>query len=177
MMTMYPNVPFRRVNPDAPTPTYAHEGDAGMDLCATEDVTLLPGEWQKVGSGIACAIPKGFVGLVVPRSGMGCKGLVLKNGIGVIDSTYRGEISMPLLNNNPTHVYFPSDDTMGGGYECYEENFDAIIHIHKGDRVAQLLIVPVAQANMVESDTLNDTERGEGGFGSTGTSITRGPRV
>ena len=155
MMTMYPNVPFRRVNPDAPTPTYAHEGDAGMDLCATDDVMLLPGEWQKVGSGIACAIPKGFVGLVVPRSGMGCKGLVLKNTIGVIDSTYRGEISMPLLNNNQTHF----------------------IHVHKGDRVAQLLIVPVAQASMVESETLDDTTRGDGGFGSTGTSITRGPRV
>jgi dUTP pyrophosphatase len=85
----------------------------------------------------------------------------------VIDSGYRGEIKVPLYNNNPTHRYFPADDTMGGGGECYEENFDPI-HVRKGDRVAQLLIVPIAQATLVQADTLDETERQDGSFGSSG---------
>ena len=181
MMTYYPTIPTV-LNDGTEMISYAHEGDAGLDLCSTEDVTLLPGQWQMVGSGVSMAIPKGFVGLVVPRSGLGCKGLVLKNGPGIIDSGYRGEIKMPLYNNNPTHVWLKS----------YNENLSQMlrrsiydlllrpctnrgnvsakgtIHVHKGDRVAQLLIVPVAQASFVQVDTLDESERGQDGFGSTG---------
>jgi dUTP pyrophosphatase len=181
MMTMYPTIPTM-LKDGTEMISYAHEGDAWLDLCATEDVTLMPQEWRMVGSGVSMAIPKGFVGLVVPRSGMGCKGLVFKNSIGIIDAGYRGEIKMPLYNNNPTHVWQKS----------YNENFSqrlrrtiydlllrpctnrgnvsakGEIHVHKGDRVAQLLIVPVAQASLVQVDTLDESERGQDGFGSTG---------
>ena len=161
-MTMYPTIPTV-LKDGAEMPQYAHDGDAGLDLFSTEDVTLLPQEWCMVGSGAFMAIPKGFVGLVVPRSGMGCKGLVLKNTIGIIDAPYRGEVKVPLLNNNPiAHTYRDEDNT---------------IHVHKGDRVAQLLIVPVAQASLVQVDTLDETERGEGSFGSTDHGISGGERL
>jgi dUTP pyrophosphatase len=163
MMTMYPTIPTV-LNDCTELPKYAHDGDAGLDLCAAEDVTLLPGEWKMVGSGVSMAIPKGFVGLVMPRSGMGCKGLVLKNTLGVIDSTYRGEIKMPLLNNRPMFIpYQTENDELIPKY-----NFGGAIHISKGTRVAQLLIIPVAQANPVNVDTLEGTDRQDGGFGSTG---------
>ena len=168
MMTMYPTIPT--VLKDGTEPiSYAHEGDAGLDLCATEDVTLLPGQWQMVGSGVSMAIPKGFVGIVTPRSGLGCKGLVLKNSVGIIDAGYRGEIGMPLFNNNPTHVWKHEIGPIFGT-EIVElvANNDGTIHVHKGDRVAQLLIVPVSQASLVQVDTLDESERGQDGFGSTG---------
>ena len=174
MMTMYPVIRCKRLSPDVELPSYAHDGDAGMDLCATEDVTLLPGEWEMVGSGVACAIPKGFAGLVLPRSGMGCKGLVLKHVVGVIDSPYRGEIKLPLFNNNPTHLW----ERIRNLFLLHKLEGQAepkgTIHVHKGDRVAQLVIVPVAIAEMLEADTLDETSRNAGGFGSTG--ITGGPR-
>lgn len=166
-MTMYPTIPTV-LKDGVELIKYAHEGDAGLDLCATEDVTLMPQEWQMMGSGVSMAIPKGFVGLVVPRSGMGCKGLVLKNTIGVIDAGYRGEIKVPLYNNNPTHVWMvASEDGKTTTVIDAIPNFDGTIHVHKGDRVAQLLIVHVAQATLLQVDTLEESERGEGGFGST----------
>ena len=183
---MKPKIPTTLQN-SVSLPAYAHEGDAGVDLCATEDVTLRPGEWQMVGSGVSCAIPAGFAGLVVPRSGLGCKGLVFKNGIGVIDSSYRGEIGLPLYNNNPTHVWYygPDDneseilrDALGSLFELLVEgvtkepvlieNKDGVIHVHAGDRVAQMLIVPVAIATFLQVASLDDTERGTDGFGSSG---------
>ncbi len=168
MMTMYPIIRCKRLSPGVELPSYAHDGDAGMDLCATEDVTLLPGQWKMVGSGVSMAIPKGFVGLVVPRSGLGCKGLVLKNTIGVIDSPYRGEIKVPLLNNNPIGLWKRIKNLV-----CYRllemtDEPEDTIHVHKGDRVAQLLIIPVAHSTLVDADALDETERGQGGFGSTG---------
>lgn len=188
MMTMYPAIPTV-LKDGAEMPQYSHDGDAGLDLCATEDVTLMPQEWKMVGSGVSMAIPKGFAGLVVPRSGMGCKGLVLKNTLGIIDAPYRGEIKVPLLNNNPTHVwvrdYEISDEmsdvmrNMMGDLantmikELSERppylkpNNEGTITVHKGDRVAQLLIVPVAMATLLQVDSLDETSRGEGGFGST----------
>lgn len=174
MITLHPPIEFKRVNPDAQIPIKAHPSDAAYDLCSMEDVTLLPGEYKMVGCGLAFAIPQGWCGAVYPRSGLGCKGLVLKNGTGIIDSHYRGEVMLPLFNNNPTHVYFPSDDTMGGGCECYEESFDGTIHIHKGDRVAQLCIELVPDTTLVEVDELDSTDRGDGGFGSSGV---RGERL
>jgi dUTP pyrophosphatase len=166
MMTYYPTIPTV-LKDGTEMISYAHEGDAGLDLCATEDVTLYPGQWQMVGSGVSMAIPKGFVGLVVPRSGLGCKGLVLKNGPGIIDSGYRGEIKMPLYNNNPTHWWDISMD-MFTPRRHFGNKPKGTIHVRKGDRVAQLLIVPVAQASLVQVDSLDESERGEGSFGSTG---------
>jgi dUTP pyrophosphatase len=163
MMTYYPTIPTV-LKDGTEMISYAHDGDAGLDLCATEDVTLYPGQWQMVGSGVSMAIPKGFVGIVTPRSGLGCKGLVLKNTIGVIDAGYRGEIKMPLLNNNPTHVWVRTWEEV----HAAKPNVDGIIHVRKGDRVAQLLIIPVAQASLVQVDTLDESERGQDGFGSTG---------
>ena len=168
MNTLHPTIKFKKVNPDATIPQKAHPSDAAYDLCSMEDMMLRPGEFKMVGCGLACAIPEGFCGMVYPRSGMGCKGLVLKNTVGVIDANYRGEVMLPLFNNNPTHVYFPSDDTMGGGGECYEENFDGTIHVRKGDRVAQMRIELVPDTTLVEVDELDDTDRNEGGFGSSG---------
>ncbi len=168
MDTFYPVVPTVP-NEGSKLPRYAHEGDAAVDLVATEDCTLMPGEWKKIGSGLRCAIPRGFVGLVVPRSGLGCKGLVLKNAIGVVDSTYRGEIGLTLLNNNPSTIWkrikdiFALTFTNGG-----REEPDGTIHVRKGDRVAQMMIVPIAEAEFVQVDLLDSTERGEGSFGSTG---------
>lgn len=167
MMTMYPTIPTV-LKDGVELISYAHEGDAGLDLCATEDVTLMPQEWKMVGSGVSMAIPKGFAGLVVPRSGMGCKGLVLKNTIGIIDAPYRGEIKVPLLNNNPTHVWVKFMQNIVSTFTRLEINHEGTIHVHKGDRVAQLLIVPVAIATLLQVDTLDESERGEGSFGSTG---------
>ena len=149
MDTDYPVIRFRRTTPDAIVPSYAHEGDAGMDLCATRDVTLRPGESAMVGSGIAIQLPRGFAGFVYARSGLGSKGLVIKHSTGVIDSGYRDEIKLVLFNNNPI-------------------TSDRVFHVKKGDRVAQLVIQHVACATMVEVDSLEETERGTGGFGSSG---------
>lgn len=149
MDTDYPVIRFRRTTPDAIVPRYAHEGDAGMDLCATRDVTLRPGESAMVGSGIAIQLPRGFAGFVHARSGLGSKGLVIKHSTGVIDSGYRDEIKLVLFNNNPI-------------------TSDRVFHVKKGDRVAQLVIQHVACAMMVEAKSLDETERGTGGFGSSG---------
>ena len=147
MKSFYPVMPAKLLSDDAELPRYAHEkGDAGMDLCCTEDVVLRPGEWRKVSSDVAVAIPDVFVGLVVPRSGWGCRGLVLKNTIAVIDSNYRGPIQLTLMNNN-------------------QDNW---LHIMKGDRVAQLMVVAIAHVQVVEVDELDVTERGTNGFGSSG---------
>ena len=127
-------------------PYYETEGSAGMDLRATERMVLLPNQEKMVGSGICIEIPKGYFGLVCSRSGLSHReGLVIGSGVGVIDSDYRGEIKLPMKNH---------DDT---------------VHIiDKGDRVAQLIIVPYEKVNLIQTDTIGDTERGVGGFGSTG---------
>lgn len=169
MNTFHPTIEFKKVNPDAPTPKKAHPTDAAYDLCAMEDVTLMPGEWKMVGSGIAMAIPEGYCGMVYPRSGLGCKGLVLKNTVGVIDSAYRGEIKLTLFNNNPTHVWMHRESSvLGTNTTEIVPNKDVVIHVHKGDRVAQLRIELVPDTELVEVEELPDSDRGEGSFGSTG---------
>ena len=166
MMTFYPTIRVKRVNPDAPIPTKAHPTDAAYDLCAMEDVTLRPQEYKKIGCGLAFAIPQGWCGAVYPRSGLGCKGLVLKNTVGIIDSHYRGEVMLPLFNNNEMH--------REGGFMAYRENRKGTINVHKGDRVAQLCIELVPDTTLVEVDELDVTDRNEGGFGSSGV---RGERL
>src|SRR5437879_5553279 len=136
-----------RLDPGLPLPSYQRAGDAGLDLHATEDVNLPPGGRAVIGTGIAVAIPDGYVGLAAPRSGLAARlGLSIVNAPGVIDSGYRGEIKAILINLDPIDV----------------------VEVRRGDRIAQMLIVPVASAELVEVDDLPASQRGEGGHGSTG---------
>lgn len=138
---------IRRLDTGLPTPAYAHDGDAGLDLYSAESVTLEPFERRLVGTGIAVAIPEGFAGFVQPRSGLAIKrGLSLVNTPGLIDSHYRGEIKVIAINLDPSEP----------------------LPIERGEKIAQLVIQPVARVSLDEVDELDTTARGEGGFGSTG---------
>ncbi len=135
-----------RLNRELPLPAYAKPGDAGLDLRASEAVTLKPGDRRLVPTGLAVAIPEGHAGLVLPRSGLAMqKGVTVLNAPGLIDSGYRGELKVLLINH-------------GAG----------AVGIERGERIAQLVIQPVAQARLVEVERLPDSARGESGFGSTG---------
>lgn len=135
------------LDPDLPAPRYEHPGDAGLDLRTREDVVLAPQERLAVPTGVALALPRGYVGLVCPRSGLALRsGLGIVNGPGVIDAGYRGEIRVVLVNHDAQEP----------------------IRLSRGDRIAQLLVTPVAAARLVEVDSLPGSHRGEGGFGSTG---------
>jgi dUTP pyrophosphatase len=128
-------------------PEYAHPGDAGADLIATETVVLGPGERATVGTGSAIALPDGYVAFVVPRSGLAAKhGITVVNTPGTVDAGYRGEIRVILLNTDRSAPYT----------------------ITAGDRIAQLVVLPVARARFVPVERLPGSHRGEGGFGSTG---------
>lgn len=143
-------LPFRRVSEAAIPPKRAHHGDAGYDLSSIEEVTLAPGERSLVATGIALAIPEGYAGLVLPRSGLAVRhGVSLVNTPGLIDSGYRGEVKVPLINHDR------------------EESFT----VEPGTRVAQLLLVRAADAVFVAVESLEESAdgRGEGGFGSSGT--------
>lgn len=130
----------------AELPRYAHDGDAGFDLCITEDVRLEPNASAVCGLGFACEIPSGCVGLVFPRSGLGAHyGVTLRNSVGVIDSGYRGEVCAPLVNLSCDTVFLP-----------------------KGSRVCQMVVVLFVPCDLVKVASLTDTERGTDGFGSTG---------
>jgi dUTP pyrophosphatase len=136
-----------RLDPDLPLPRYAHEGDAGLDLYCAEDATIAPGHRTLVPTGVAVAIPDGYAGFVQPRSGLAIRhGLSLANTPGLIDSHYRGEIKVIAVNLDP----------------------QTPIELRRGDKVAQLVIQRVARCELVEVDALDETARGEGGFGSTG---------
>lgn len=137
----------RRLSSDASMPTRAHAGDAGLDLHAAESTRIAPGERASVGTGIAVEIPRGHAGLVLPRSGLAARhGVTLVNAPGLIDSGYRGEIRVLLLNTDR----------------------DEAFEVAPGDRIAQLLITPFADAAPVESSDLATSARGAGGFGSSG---------
>jgi len=130
-----------------PEPHYAHAGDAGADLTSTESLTLAPGERAVVGTGVAIALPDGYAAFVVPRSGLAAKhGITIVNSPGTVDAGYRGEIRVTLLNTDRSEPYA----------------------IEAGDRIAQLIVMPVSRARFVEVERLPGSERGEGGFGSTG---------
>ncbi|MDI6711799.1 MAG: dUTP diphosphatase [Anaerosomatales bacterium] len=138
---------IKRLDPDLPLPRYAHEGDAGLDLYAAESVTLAPFQRALVPTGIAVAIPEGFAGFVQPRSGLAIRhGLSLVNTPGLIDSHYRGEIKVIAINLDPSQT----------------------LVINRGDKIAQLVVQPIVRVALVECDELDETARGEGGFGSTG---------
>lgn len=140
-------LPVAKLKDDAVLPTRAHEGDAGLDLYACEAAHIGPGERWGVGTGVAVEIPDGHAGLVLPRSGLARDhGISLVNAPGLIDSGYRGELRVLLLNNDPADIF----------------------RIAVGDRIAQLVLVPIAVAAVVETPALAESARGEGGFGSSG---------
>jgi dUTP pyrophosphatase len=140
-------LPVAKLKDKAVLPTRAHQGDAGLDLYACEAAHIGPGERWSVGTGVAVEIPGGHAGLVLPRSGLAKKhGVTLVNSPGLIDSGYRGEIRVLLLNTDPAETF----------------------RIEPGDRIAQLVIAPIALAEPVEAEALADSMRGDGGFGSSG---------
>ena len=138
---------FQRLSDEAVIPSRAHPGDAGLDLHAAEAAHIGPGERWSVGTGVAVEIPEGHAGLVLPRSGLAReRGIALVNSPGLIDSGYRGEIRVLLLNTDPAEIF----------------------RVEVGDRIAQLLLVPIAVAGAVEAEALTESARGSGGFGSSG---------
>jgi dUTP pyrophosphatase len=140
-------LPVSRLRPEATLPTRAYPGDAGLDLYAVEEHTLWPGERASIGTGIAVQIPEGQAGLVVPRSGLAAKhGISVVNAPGLIDAGYRGEIRVLLLNNDSEHAF----------------------EVSPGDRIAQLVLVEVRTPAVSEVSSLDASERGAGGFGSSG---------
>ena len=138
---------LRRLDPDLPAPSYAHPGDAGADLVAAVPVSLSPGQRATVRTGVAIALPPGYAAFVHPRSGLAARhGLTLVNAPGTVDSGYRGEIQVVVLNTDREHT----------------------LTLARGDRIAQLVVQRVEQAEFVVTEELPATPRGSGGFGSTG---------
>lgn len=147
---------FKKIRPDAKLPEYAHAGDAGMDVCAVEEVVLLPFTPTLVRTGLIAEIPDGYEIQVRPRSGLALKhGITVLNSPGCIDSGYVGEIGVILIWI-PSTMWNPPSMAI------------ACPRISKGDRIAQLVLAPVTRAEVVEVDEVGETERGTGGFGSTG---------
>lgn len=139
-------VPIRRLRPEAVLPSSAYDGDAGLDLVACEHVTLGPGERALVATGLAVAIPPGYAGFVQPRSGLATKhGITIVNTPGLVDSGYRGELRVVLLNTDSTEAFT----------------------VESGMRIAQLVILETPRVAVVDVDTLPESERGERGFGSS----------
>jgi dUTP pyrophosphatase len=139
-------LPVRRLRPDATLPARAYSGDAGFDLAACERVELAPGERAAVSTGLAVAIPAGYAGFVQPRSGLAARnGLTIVNTPGLVDSGYRGELQVILLNTDRKHAFV----------------------VEPGMRIAQLVVLPVPEVDLVELDELPASERGVRGFGSS----------
>ena len=140
-------VSVKQLDPDIPLPTYAYEGDGAVDLSSAIDVVIAPGARAKVATGLAVSIPRGYAGLVIPRSGLAAKhGISVVNAPGLIDSGYRGEIQVILLNTD----------------------LDNAFEVRRGDRIAQLAIVPMPSIRFQEVDELDESARSERGFGSSG---------
>ena len=140
-------VQIKRLDRDVELPRYARLGDAGLDLRASEDMEIAPGKRAMVATGLSIALPEGYAGFVQPRSGLAAReGLSIVNTPGLVDSGYRGELKVILINTD-------------------DEN---TIHIARGDRIAQLVIQEVPTVHLEEVDELEDSERGSAGFGSTG---------
>ena len=141
------NVRIKLLDPELPAPAYAKPGDAGADLRSRIDFELEPGERALVPTGVAIALPEGYVGLVHPRSGLATKnGITIVNAPGTVDSGYRGELMVTLLNTDKTKSF----------------------HVQRGDRIAQLIIQKYEHATFTVVDELDQTERGSSGFGSSG---------
>lgn len=157
---------FVKVHPDAKLPSYAHHGDAGMDVCSVDDVELTPGCPTLVSTGLVADIPDGYEIQVRPRSGLALKhGITVWNSPGTIDSNYRGTIGVILYLALGRVVRRNVDQTT---FEYSVKPNDPYV-IHKGDRIAQLVLSPVTRCIPVESEAVSTTDRGASGFGSTGT--------
>lgn len=140
-------IPVQKLNNDINLPQFAYIGDAGFDLLSSENADIEPNARKLIKCGISIAIPKGYAGLVIPRSGLALKhGITVLNSPGLVDSGYRGEICVVLLNTDN----------------------DKSFHVSIGDRIAQMMIVSYANSKLIECDKLNDTERSKKGFGSSG---------
>lgn len=141
------DVTVKRLDPSVELPRYAHPTDAGLDLRSNETVDLAPFERRLVSTGLAIGLPDGYAGFVQPRSGLAIKqGLSIVNTPGLIDAHYRGELKVILINLDPNNT----------------------VHIERGDRIAQLVILEVPTVKLVEVDELDETDRGSSGFGSSG---------
>jgi dUTP pyrophosphatase len=144
---MTTEIKIKLLDEGLPVPRYSHPGDAGLDLPSRADMVLEPGQRAMVPTGIAVAIPEGFAGFVLPRSGLAARhGIALVNAPGLIDSSYRGEVTVVLINTDRAKPF----------------------QIRRGDRIAQLVIQRVQEVRITPVKDLDDTSRGEGGFGSTG---------
>lgn len=141
------NIKVKLLKDNATVPAKAHKGDAGWDLCSAEAIELMPGETRLVNTGIAIEIPHGWYAQVKSRSGLGSRGIVVTAG--VIDSSYRGEIKVVLINSAP-------------------EGSKSSFTFNPGDKIAQMVFLPVPEVTFEVAESLGDTQRGEGGFGSTG---------
>jgi len=142
-------IQIRLLDKNLPMPRYQHEGDAGLDLASRVDYVVEPGERATIPTGIAVAIPSGYAGFVLPRSGLASRhGIALVNSPGLVDSGYRGEVAIVLINTDKREPF----------------------RIKRGDRIAQLVIQKVVEATTVQVSELDATSRGEGGFGSTDSS-------
>jgi dUTP pyrophosphatase len=140
-------IPVTKLKEGAQLPSRAHEGDAGLDLYSCETAHIGPGERWSIGTGVGVEIPEGHAGLVLPRSGLARDhGISLVNAPGLIDSGYRGELRVLLLNTDPAETF----------------------RVEPGDRIAQLVLTPIVTADVVETEALSESVRGEGGFGSSG---------
>ena len=140
-------LPIQRVDQELPLPSYANPGDAGIDLYSAESFTMKPGERKLAPTGIAIAIPRGYAGFVQPKSGRAInEGLGIVNSPGLIDSGYRGEVKVVLINLDPEDV----------------------VHVERGQKIAQLVVLAVPAVEILEAETLSESVRGEDGFGSTG---------
>ena len=147
MMANSVSVPIKRLDPALELPAYAYPGDAGLDLRAAQPAVLKPFERRAIPCGIALGLPRGYAGFVLPRSGLAAKhGISIVNAPGLIDSDYRGEVKVILVNLDAETPF----------------------SIERGDRIAQLVILPVPVISLKEADELNETDRGAGGFGSSG---------
>ena len=141
-------VHIRLLDPDIPVPALAHRHDAGYDLYSRVSITLAPGQRALIPTGIALAIPPGYAGFVQPRSGLASNhGISIVNSPGLIDAGYRGEVKVIVINHDPTHT----------------------VTIRRKDKICQLVIQKVEEARFIQVDSLEETDRGQGGFGSTGT--------
>ncbi|MDR3136062.1 MAG: dUTP diphosphatase [Coriobacteriales bacterium] len=140
-------LPVQRLNRDVPLPHYAYAGDAGLDLCAAADLSIAPQQRALIPTGLKVAIPVGYAGFVLPRSGLAIdKGLTLVNSPGLIDSHYRGEVKIIALNTDVSQT----------------------ITVHKGERIAQLVVLATPAVQIQEREVVDNTSRGSGGFGSSG---------